>query len=46
MERSKQHQIESAASKLFQNVIPNEWVIRDQQQSDYGIDYEIDDIRS
>lgn len=42
MERSIQHQIDTAAGKIFQNAIPNEWVIRDQQQSDYGIDYEIE----
>ncbi len=42
MERSKQHQIDTSAGKIFQNVIPNEWVIRDQQQTDYGIDYEIE----
>ncbi|ULQ61053.1 DUF4365 domain-containing protein [Brucepastera parasyntrophica] len=41
MERPIQHIIDSEAKKIFENSIPSEWVCR-FQDSDYGIDYEIE----
>lgn len=42
MKRPVQHQIDSAAKKQFESTIPNEWAIRNTQETDYGLDYEIE----
>lgn len=42
MKRPEQHQIDSAAKKQFESTIPDEWAIRNMQETDYGIDYEIE----
>lgn len=36
--RADEHIKESAGWKVFQNTIPNEWIIRDVTERDYGID--------
>lgn len=42
MKRTLQHKINSAAQKQFEQIIPDEWAIRNQKENDYGIDYEIE----
>jgi hypothetical protein len=42
MQRTKQHQLDTAAQKVFQQAIPNEWVSRDQTHADYGFDFEVE----
>jgi len=41
MKRPEQHITDTAAKKIFESTIPNKWVHR-SQESDYGIDYEIE----
>ena len=41
MKRPKQHITETASKKLFENIIPDEWVVR-EINPDYGIDYLIE----
>ena len=36
--RPQQHIIESISYKIFSNIIPNEWIIRDITERDYGVD--------
>lgn len=36
--RIEQHVIETASYKIFELIIPNEWVIREVTERDYGID--------
>ncbi|MBL7086613.1 MAG: DUF4365 domain-containing protein [Candidatus Cloacimonetes bacterium] len=41
MKRPRQHEIDTAAKRLFISNLPDNWVER-EQGSDYGIDYEIE----
>ena len=41
MKRPQEHITDTAARKLLQTAIPNEWVAR-EQADDYGIDYEVE----
>lgn len=41
MKRPRQHIIETISKKAFENIIPDEWVLR-ELSPDYGIDYQIE----
>ncbi|MFH0733434.1 MAG: DUF4365 domain-containing protein [bacterium] len=41
MERPEQHIIETQSKKLFERIVPNEWVTH-EMQIDYGIDYSLE----
>jgi len=41
LKRTKQHEIEDAAYRQFENCIPRHWVVRSQNK-DYGIDREVE----
>jgi len=42
MKRPKAHEIDVQARRIFENVLPKEWVGRYQPSDDYGIDYEVE----
>lgn len=41
MKRPEQHITETKSKRLFEKIVPSEWVIR-EQKPDYGIDYSIE----
>jgi hypothetical protein len=41
MKRPEEHEIDTAAERLFESVLPSSWVAR-RQEPDYGIDYIVD----
>ena len=45
MKRPAQHVIETISYRIFQNLVPAEWVIQDLKH-DYGIDYMIEVFKS
>ena len=40
--RPAQHVSEDESMRLFQKLVPKEWIVRSQQGSDYGIDAEVE----
>jgi hypothetical protein len=42
MKRTKQHEIDAEARRIFSFVVPRQHVIREQPGDDYGVDYEIE----
>ena len=41
MKRPRQHEIDTAAQRLFESFLPTSWVVR-KQEPDYGMDYDIE----
>jgi len=43
--RSKQHVSETVSLKLFKSLIPDDWVIRELGERDYGVDLSVEIVR-
>lgn len=41
-QRPRTHVIENSSMKIFNNVIPDEWIVRDFTEQDYGIDLQVE----